>query len=97
MPFGFSNASSRSELYKHRSQEKLWMKALENGGLEPQEWDSLFLDYGYSATSDVPSCLFVKQLAELYPEAKVLILEREPDEWIRSVDKVSDFSLLVCD
>ena len=41
---------------------------------------------GYKSTFDVPACLFVPELMELYPHAKVLLSVRDSDEvWYKSV------------
>ena len=41
---------------------------------------------GYKSTLDTPACLFVPELMELYPRAKVLLSVRDSDEaWYKSV------------
>ena len=41
---------------------------------------------GYKSTFDTPACLFVPELMELYPHAKVLLSVRDSDEaWYKSV------------
>ena len=41
---------------------------------------------GYKSTLDAPACLFVPELMELYPHAKVLLSVRDSDEaWYKSV------------
>lgn len=40
---------------------------------------------GYVGTADVPCLLFVKELAELYPDAKVICTTRDPDKWYASL------------
>jgi hypothetical protein len=37
------------------------------------------------ALTDAPLNLFVTELAEIYPEAKVVLVERDPNNWWRSV------------
>lgn len=39
---------------------------------------------GHMAVVDLPGSLFAVELAELYPDAKVIILNRDPDIWFRS-------------
>jgi hypothetical protein len=39
---------------------------------------------GYRATLDFPSCLLWRELADRYPEAKVVLTVRDPARWYRS-------------
>ncbi|KAI9689368.1 MAG: hypothetical protein M1822_010019 [Bathelium mastoideum] len=41
----------------------------------------------YDATTDGQSALFVDELITAYPEAKVILTTRDPDAWIRSMDR----------
>jgi hypothetical protein len=65
----------------------LWIRALQgkygNGKpFERKDWDQLL---GQSqACCDMPAALFGVELAELYPEAKVVILNRDPEKWYGS-------------
>lgn len=38
----------------------------------------------YMAVADLPGSLFAVELAQLYPDAKVIVLNRDPDSWFRS-------------
>jgi hypothetical protein len=38
-----------------------------------------------SATTDVPSILFWRELVEAYPEAKVVLVERDEEKWLNSI------------
>jgi hypothetical protein len=60
-------------------QASLWERALD--GTAP--WDEIFA--GRSSTVDWPGGYFYAELAERYPEAKVLLSVREPAEWERSM------------
>lgn len=42
---------------------------------------------GYQAASDVPLPVLYRQLGQRYPEAKWVLFERPPQEWVRSVRK----------
>lgn len=65
-----------------------WIRAFEakyanKGQFTREDWDKLL---GFSqACCDVPSAVFSCELAELYPEAKVIILNRDPESWYESV------------
>lgn len=46
------------------------------------DWDAVF--QGYKATVDWPACNFYRELADLYPDAKVILSLRDPDKWFDS-------------
>jgi hypothetical protein len=48
----------------------------------PVDWDNLF--EGYAATVDWPGATFWRELADRYPEAKILLTVRDPDAWYES-------------
>lgn len=48
---------------------------------------SIFNTRGYAATCDYPSAVYWKQQLELYPDAKVILTYREPEEWYESMMK----------
>lgn len=64
-----------------------WICALEakyagKGTFTKADWDKLL---GHSqACCDMPSASFSAELAEIYPEAKVVILNRDPEAWYAS-------------
>ena len=47
------------------------------------DWDAIF--DGYQSTTDYPACTFWRELAEYYPDAKVILTVRDPDSWFESV------------
>ncbi|MDA0349867.1 MAG: hypothetical protein O3C43_14260 [Verrucomicrobia bacterium] len=59
------------------------------------DWETIYKDYG--ATVDYPGCTFYKELADHYPDAKVLLTVRDANKWFESTNetilspKVSDF------
>ncbi|KAI2627123.1 P-loop containing nucleoside triphosphate hydrolase protein [Xylaria nigripes] len=40
---------------------------------------------GFVGVGDLPAVDFVPELMELYPQAKVVLVERDPDSWLQSV------------
>lgn len=48
---------------------------------------------GFAGTMDVPGMLFVPELMELYPDAKVICTVRDPNAWAKSIDATSQQSL----
>lgn len=56
-----------------------WIDAFEGGS----NWDQVF--DGYQATVDWPGAFFYRDLADAYPDAKVLLSVRDGDSWARSM------------
>ncbi|MEH6703113.1 sulfotransferase family protein [Parasphingorhabdus sp.] len=46
------------------------------------DWDAIF--DGYSSVTDNPACVYWRELAEFYPEAKVVLTVRDADAWVES-------------
>ena len=59
----------------------LWQAAAEG---QQVDWEAVF--DGYNAAVDWPVCYFWKELADLYPEAKILLSARDPDRWYDSAN-----------
>jgi hypothetical protein len=55
---------------------------------EPRNWRAEFdaLLGHCAATTAAPSCYFAKELVEAYPEAKVILVERDVESWAKSFD-----------
>ncbi|MFV2103460.1 sulfotransferase family protein [Micromonospora sp. LOL_024] len=49
---------------------------------EPVDWDGIFA--GYRSTVDWPGTAFWRELADRYPEAKIILTVRDPVQWHRS-------------
>jgi len=47
------------------------------------DWSRLLA--GYAATLDTPACHYWRELALAFPEAKVLLIRRDPEEWYESM------------
>jgi hypothetical protein len=56
-------------------QVDVWNRALDGEG----PWDEVFT--GFQSTVDWPGGYFYRELAETYPEAKVLLSVRDPEKW----------------
>ncbi|KAI8384858.1 P-loop containing nucleoside triphosphate hydrolase protein [Radiomyces spectabilis] len=50
---------------------------------EPVDWERAF--QGYDAAVDWPAAAFFEKLLAKYPDAKVILTVRDPEEWYRSV------------
>ncbi len=60
-------------------QADLWNRAVAGDA----RWSEIF--DGYQSTVDWPGGFFYQELIEAYPEAMVLLSERDPEEWERSM------------
>lgn len=49
------------------------------------DWDSIF--DGYQSTTDYPACSYWHELADHYPNAKVVLTVRDADSWFDSVSE----------
>jgi len=68
------------EVVRNPGHVALWSRAADGA---PVDWDDLF--DGYAAAVDWPACRFWSELAERYPEARVLLSVRDPVDWYDSV------------
>jgi hypothetical protein len=59
----------------------LWLDAVAGR----PDWDAIFL--GFLSTTDYPACTYWRELADHYPEAKVVLTVRDPDSWFDSVSE----------
>ena len=76
---GFTRCYHMIDLLGQPEQVHYW-EAASRG--EPVDWDSLF--EGYQATVDYPGCRYYRQFMELYPDAKVVLTVRDPNNWYES-------------
>lgn len=77
---GFGPCHHMVEVFGNPDQIPFWNSAARG---EAIDWDDL---YGsYRATVDWPGCHFYAQLAERYPEAKVILSLRDPERWYESM------------
>ncbi|MDE2487101.1 MAG: sulfotransferase family protein, partial [Alphaproteobacteria bacterium] len=75
---GFGPCYHMVEVFKNPQAPAWWLEAADGR----PDWAKIF--NGYSATVDWPSATFYRELAEAYPDAKVILTERDPEAWFRS-------------
>lgn len=75
---GFGPCYHMVEVFLHMEAAPLWMDAADG----KPDWNAIF--NGYAATVDYPGCKFWRELSALYPEAKVLLSVRDPEQWFES-------------
>ena len=61
-----------------------WMKAVD-GTASDEDWKMFMKAEGLSAVVDYPSAYFWRKLLQLYPNAKVMLTDRDPVTWHHSV------------
>jgi hypothetical protein len=64
------------EVFKHPRLAPLWERAFD-GTLG--DWEEIFHDY--RATTDAPAVYFFRELADRFPQAKIVLTERDPEKW----------------
>ena len=77
---GFGPCFHGRHVLDHRDRLPLWLAASSG---EPVDWPLLF--EGYQSTMDWPGAAFWRQLIATWPDAKVILTERDPDRWYDSV------------
>jgi len=68
------------EVFSHPEHIPMWHTLAFGGKVD---WDELFK--GYQSTVDWPGCSYWRELAAYYPDAKVLLSHRDPEEWYKSM------------
>ena len=76
---GLGPCHHMAEVFAAPASIDLWRRA---GLGEPTDWDALL--EGFNSAVDWPSAEFYAQLAERYPEAKVILTTRDAEAWFRS-------------
>lgn len=77
---GFDKCYHMMEVFGHPDHVEQWRRA--NRG-ETVDWNALYT--GYQSTVDWPSCNFYETHMRLYPDARVILSERDPEKWYESV------------
>ena len=76
---GFGNCYHMQHLFNNPDDIKYWVELFETG---TTDFESM-LD-GFQSTVDIPGYLHYKKFLELYPDAKVVLSNRDPEEWYES-------------
>ena len=79
---GFGPCFHMTEVFADaRRQVPLWLDAVAG----KPDWDEIFR--GFHSTTDYPACSYWRELADHYPQAKVVLTLRDPDSWFESVSE----------
>jgi hypothetical protein len=76
------------EVHSDPEQIKLWREIARG---EPADWEAAFA--GYNSAVDWPSAYFWRELANAFPEAKVILTVRSAESWHASMEKTIFHSL----
>lgn len=76
---GFGPCHHMSEIFPHPDQALLWTRKYSGEALD---WDEVLK--GYSSLTDAPGCFAWRELADRYPNAKVILSIRSPESWWKS-------------
>jgi hypothetical protein len=79
---GYDKCYHMYELINDPSRLKYW-KQLKN----TNQTDYELLFKGYQSAVDYPACAFYQELLDQYPNAKVVLTVRDPEQWYESVKK----------
>ncbi|MFY1670496.1 sulfotransferase family protein [Plantactinospora sp. WMMB334] len=77
---GFGPCHHMAELFTQPETIGGWLRAAAGG---PVDWSGLL--GGYRSAVDWPSVYFWRELVEVYPDARVLLTVRDPQQWYDSV------------
>jgi hypothetical protein len=75
---GFGPCHHMVEVFTHPESMALWVEAAQGR----PNWDLIFKDY--HSMVDYPGAAYWRQIADHYPDAKVLHTVRDPDKWFES-------------
>jgi len=78
---GLGNCHHMSEVFGSPEQIDFWVKAA-NG---KPDWPAIFK--GYGAAVDFPAAAFWRELADFYPNAKIILSLRDPEKWYESTQE----------
>lgn len=68
---------------------KLWCDVFANRNNKPVLMKLLReATAGFVGVTDAPATMFLPELLELYPDAKVVLVERDPDRWLKSMEPI---------
>jgi hypothetical protein len=79
---GFGPCYHMMEVFSHPGHAELWEKSVRDGG---DDWKTALA--GYKSSVDWPSCHFWREQMEAWPNAKVILTEREPHAWYKSMSQ----------
>ncbi len=80
---GFGPCYHMVEVFQNPEAPGWWYDA----AVDPTNADWAKIFKGYNSTVDWPNATFYKELADAYPDAKVILTERDPNSWFESTQE----------
>lgn len=80
---GFGPCYHMYEVMPNPERYQTWLD-IYDGKITP-DWDRVF--DGYRSTVDWPAVRYWRELADAYPDAKILLTTRDPDSWFDSMSR----------
>jgi hypothetical protein len=77
---GFGPCYHMEDMIRRSEDMETWLAA---GQGRPVDWRELFA--GYRAAMDFPASLYYKELLQAFPDAKVVLTVRDPEQWYASM------------
>jgi hypothetical protein len=78
---GFAPCCHMTDVIANRALWRLWKNAADGN----PDWETIFS--GYSASVDSPGCYFWRELAQHYPQTKLILTKRDPTAWFNSLQE----------
>ncbi len=79
---GFAPCYHMVEVFTHEGHSQAWEAAARG---ETIDWDALIGPY--KSAVDWPASYFWRELAAMYPDAKIVLTERDADAWYKSISQ----------
>lgn len=79
---GFTPCYHMREVFHNPDHAQVWERAARG---DPPDWRAFLAPY--RAAVDWPACYFWRDLVAAFPDAKVLLTERDPETWYRSISR----------
>ncbi|MBL4874017.1 MAG: sulfotransferase family protein [Rhodobacteraceae bacterium] len=79
---GYGPCHHMYEVRQRPEQVEWWLSAARG---ETLNWDKVF--EGFVSQVDWPASYFWKELSTYYPEAKVILTDRDPESWYKSISR----------
>ncbi|HEY5336880.1 MAG TPA: sulfotransferase [Rhizomicrobium sp.] len=79
---GFSPCYHMVEVFAHPEHNATWIDAAEG---RPVDWERFLA--AYDAGVDWPICNFWRELADVFPQAKFILTERDAEAWYKSISQ----------
>lgn len=78
------------DLFEHFDKKDLWLRVFcadpkDPLAQKPEIFREIFKDV--DACTDSPSYLFWEEILQVFPDAKVILIERDEDKWVDSLDR----------